>query len=81
MEIIYDRNYFVIAVKHWLLCLQLFAIVFTVFLLLFVHCGSINTLTVVCIYVCCNELYAHCFPRESMVRGSAAQTVDGKLRV
>ena len=27
----------------------------------------------------CYEWYAHCTPRESMVWGSAAQTVDGKL--
>jgi hypothetical protein len=32
-------------------------------------------------YVRCNDLYAHCTPAESMVRGSAAQTDGVKLRV
>jgi len=64
--------------QQWL-CLQLFMIVFIVFLLLFVQCGFVNTLTVIQIYVGCNELCAHCFPRESMTLGSVAQTGNGKI--
>jgi len=55
--------------------------VFTVFLLLFVQCGFVNTLTVIQIYVCCNELYAHCFPQESTTLGSAAQSGNGEISV
>ena len=42
---------------------------------------SINIQWVIWIYACCKELYAHCFPQESVVRGSTAQMVHGNLRV
>jgi hypothetical protein len=63
--------------------------VFPLFFLLFVHCVFINILTVIWISVCCNDRYGDCChdlhaqnpPQQSTVRKSAAQTVDGNLRV
>jgi hypothetical protein len=37
--------------------------------------------SVIRIYACCNELYAHSLPQESMVQGSAVQRVDESLRL
>jgi len=48
---------------------------------LFVHCVCINIHPVIRIYGCRNKLYAHRSPKESVVGGSAAQTVDGNFRV
>jgi hypothetical protein len=38
-------------------------------------------ITVLRIYTCCNNLYAHCFPQAHRVWSSATQTFDGVLRV
>jgi len=41
----------------------------------------INILSVIQIYCFDNGLFANLSPRESMVRGLAAQTIKGKIRV
>ena len=73
---------FFIPVKHWYCacyCLQLFSLL----LLLFVQCGFINIRVhkMIRIYLFCNNRYVHSPPQGAMLRSSAAQTVDGNLRV
>ena len=77
--ITFDRNVLLLTLSAG----TMLVIVYDCFLcfLLFVHCVFITIHTVIQIYVCCNNLYAHCSPYESMVWGSAARTVDGNLKV
>jgi hypothetical protein len=75
--IVLDRNDLLSPLRTGIMLLLLFSL----FLLLFAHCVYVDIHTVIRIYVCCNNLYAHCPQQDSLLRSSTAQTVDGNFRL
>ena len=59
-------------ISHW--CFHCYFVIICTMCFTAIH-------SVIWIHACCKELYVHCSPQESMVWGSAAQMVDGNLRV